>query len=104
MKLKPNSVKGILKELVERCENCGNRNINISEYEFFEKKEKGFFDGWLVPSDPEKLREYERKKELDDKDGLEVIYYCNICGEYYKQFYNSKTLEIWLETFKNKYK
>lgn len=107
MRNKPTTIKGALKELIDRCEGCGSREFNISTYQYLEgPKKKGFFatiGEVVVPADPEEYKRYLRKKELENRKGMEIEYYCTKCGDYYTQFYDQKTLNFFLETFKQKY-
>lgn len=107
MKTRPDTIKGVLKELIDRCEGCGTRKFNITTYKVFEgPKKKGFFGSLgeaLVPADPEEYRRYMRRRERENRSGMEVEYYCTQCEEYYVQFYSRATLDVFAANFKRRH-
>jgi DNA-directed RNA polymerase subunit RPC12/RpoP len=99
MPKKPETMKEVLRELVERCDYCGSRNILVLNYREHKKKKPGIWeelgDMFFPPS----------KKEAAErnKDGLEIEYWCRRCDDEVVQFYDRKTCEAFRTFMKNKY-
>lgn len=103
---KPRTMKEALRELIDHCEECGSSRINIMEFEVYERnKRKGFLASigeCLVPSDPVERRRYEKRKELENREGMLIQYHCMNCNCSFEQFYSLNALWAWLQVMKSK--
>ena len=99
---KPRSLKQLGKQLVEYCEECGNRGIRISTVRIEEGYQSpgGFFGSLgeiLAPTDPDEYKDW--KNDRARKPGLEVSYYCTECDMEFEQFYDEPTVITFLKAF-----
>ena len=104
---KPGTVKGILKELIEVCESCGGTRFQVTSYELFEPAgKKGFLaqlGDSLVPVDPQEYRREMRRRELADRNGVEVSYFCSDCKTEFVQFYPRSAWNLFVQTWHARY-
>lgn len=100
MRKKPENIKEVLRELVERCQVCGSLNILIMNYREYTKQKIGIWEEFDYMFFPPNSQEIARR----NKDGVEIEYLCRRCDEEFVEFYDRKTCDAFLMYMKTKYR